>query len=158
MDHCKLLQPGLHWYEHEALVEYLVEYNTINRFNLQVNLNSSTNSDINQLLSPTSALNVTEAFLSSSAPSLPLTEVDTYVATQSLATLIKQEYVTPLSPLSPSQSSSGLGSSLPSASPAQQSFLQLNDFLERKHDPLLAAASLNIKNEAYSPQAMDISN
>ncbi|XP_054155476.1 transcription factor EC-like [Oppia nitens] len=86
--------------------------------------------------------------------SLPLNEIDKFAATQSLHRIIKQEYTAPTSPLSPSQASSGLGSSLPSASPAQQYF----HFNELTHDPILSAASLSIKNEAYSPQSMDICN
>ena len=84
--------------------------------------------------------------------SLGLSEADTLAATQSLQRIIKQEFATPASPMSPSQASSGLGSSLPSASPAQHFF----HFSELGHDPILSAASLNIKNEAYSPQSMDI--
>lgn len=84
--------------------------------------------------------------------SLPLTDADTLAATQSLQRIIKQEFATPASPMSPSQASSGLGSSLPSASPAQHYF----HFNELGPDPILSAAALNIKNEAYSPQSMDI--
>jgi hypothetical protein len=106
------------------------------------------------LLSPT--ISRSDPFLNANNH-LPLTDADTYAVTQSLKTIIKQEYMTPISPVSPSISSSGLGSSLPSASPAQQ-FFQFNDLMERRHDPILSAASLNIKNEAFSPQSMDICN
>ncbi|CAG2116198.1 unnamed protein product [Medioppia subpectinata] len=97
-------------------------------------------------------LSKSDPFLSAPA-SLPLTDADTMAAAQSLQRIIKQEFAAPLSPVSPSQSSSGLGSSLPSgASPAQHYF----QFNELRHDPILSAASLSIKNEAYSPQSMDI--
>jgi hypothetical protein len=118
------------------------------------NCNPNGNSGSDMLLSPT--ISRSDPFLNANNH-LPLTDADTYAVTQSIKSIIKQEYMTPISPISPSQSSSGLGSSLPSASPAQQ-FFQFNDLMERRHDPILSAASLNIKNEAFSPQSMDICN
>lgn len=73
-----------------------------------------------------------------------------------------------LSPLSPT--SSGLGSSLQSQSPQNHManyFASLSGpqqspnimyTINNNGDPILSAASLNIKNEAFSPQSMDICN
>ena len=75
-----------------------------------------------------------------------------------------------MSPLSPT--SSGLGSSLHSQSPQNNManyFASLNVgaqpattsnvmYINNNADPILTAASLNIKNEAFSPQSMDICN
>lgn len=99
-----------------------------------------------------------DPFLNSSVNHLPLTESDQLAVTQSLQTIIKREIMTSISPLSPSHSSSGIGSSIPSASPQQQQYFQFNELNERRHDPILSATSLSIKNEAHSPQSMDICN
>ena len=75
-----------------------------------------------------------------------------------------------MSPLSPT--SSGLGSSLHSQSPQnnmanyfasltgtqQQQPTNVMYTINNSTDPILSAASLNIKNEAFSPQSMDICN
>lgn len=109
----------------------------------------------------------------SSSPSLLSQRAD--FQSPSVKPFVKQEepteVVTSLSPLSPS--SSGLGSSLHSQSPqttnnyfasmrAGQPTMTgaggMGVFAATRGDPIPAAASLNIKNEAFSPQSMDICN
>ncbi|RWS09442.1 transcription factor EC-like protein [Dinothrombium tinctorium] len=68
-------------------------------------------------------------------------------------TIIKQEYN-----VSPSQSSSGLGSMSSPSPVTSRSFMPLSQVLmEENHDPLLATA-INIKDEALSPHIMEISH
>lgn len=93
-----------------------------------------------------------------------------FMMDSALKTFIKEEpseiaSCSQLSPMSPN--SSGLGSSLQSQSPhttnsyfaaaIRGQHLSQNIYSNRA-DPILAATSLNIKNEALSPQSMDTCN
>ncbi|RWS24047.1 transcription factor EC-like protein [Leptotrombidium deliense] len=70
-----------------------------------------------------------------------------------LYSIIKQEYN-----VSPSQSSSGLGSMSSPSPVTSRNFMPLSQVLiEENHDPLMAT-TLNIKDEILSPHAMDISH